>query len=330
MQSKQCGFGIDPPPHRAICRGRGLSRSLKNSVGSPSDSSPPTPNLASRHLAKHMSESRRVIYVAGLGHSGSTLLDLLLGTGRKAVSLGQIWTVLREDPLKSRARVCTCGAEAPDCPLWGPILQRLGAAAGALSEAERYRIVLARVKDLYGPQMAIVDSSKQVANFAILSKELPELQLLVLHNIKDVRAFTISMIDNAVRRKSAVASPERIFLEWYRANRAAHLEVCKAQGRPPFRLTYEAICFATQTVADRTAEYLGEPYIEPGTPLKGRRHIISGNRFRLSESAATNIAYDCRWFGRSEWLRPYVLMPMIRKYNEKCLREWSALSPADA
>ena len=33
------------------------------------------------------------------------------------------------------------------------------------------------------------------------------------------------------------------------------------------------------------------------------------------------LAYDYRWMARSEWLRPYLLLPMVRKYNEQCLRE---------
>lgn len=271
-----------------------------------------------------MSENRRVIYVAGMGHSGSTVLDMLLATGGMAVSLGQIWNVLREDPLKTRTRICTCGAPAPDCFFWGPILGGLESAGSTLSRAERYRLVLGRAKELYGPQMAIVDSSKEVANITILAKEVPEVRLAILHNIKDVRAFTISMIDNSLRKHNRRLGPERLFLEWYRTNCSVHSKVCQLLGRPPFRVMYEALCFNTQAVGERLAELLGEQYIDPHATLKsGITHIISGNRFRLSDTKeATSLTYDCRWFSRSEWVRPYFLMPFVRKYNEICLREW--------
>jgi hypothetical protein len=83
--------------------------------------------------------------------------------------------------------------------------------------------------------------------------------------------------------------------------------------------------------ADRIAAYLGDRYIDPAADLKsGPSHIISGNRFRLCDAEKTNISYDCRWFSRSEWLRPYVLMPMVRKYNEECLREWGTFSKSRA
>jgi len=279
-----------------------------------------------------MFETQKAIYIAGLGHSGSTVLDLLLATGGKAVSLGQIWNVLGEDSCKTRARICTCGSSAADCGFWGPILDRLESSRGTLSPGEKYRFVLARAKDLFGPHMAIVDSSKEVSNVATLAKEVPELKLLVLHNIKDVRAFTTSMIDNSLRKHNRRPSPERLFLEWYRTNHSVHSKVSQVLGRPPLRVMYEALCFATQAVAERVTELLGEQYIDPDAPLKsGLTHIISGNRFRLSDSKeATSLTYDCRWFGRSEWLRPYFLMPFVRKYNETCHREWQphqALAP---
>jgi hypothetical protein len=207
-------------------------------------------------------------------------------------------------------------------------LQRL--AERPLSDADKYRAVLSRANDLYGAEMAIVDSSKQLSGIISL-KGLPELNLLVLHNLRDVRAFTISMIDNAIRKNSRASLPEMLFLEWYRSNRSVCYEVSRAQGRTPLRITYEALCFATEMAADRIAAYLGDRYIDPAADLKsGPSHIISGNRFRLCDAEKTNISYDCRWFSRSEWLRPYVLMPMVRKYNEECLREWGTFSKSRA
>ena len=86
---------------------------------------------------------------------------------------------------------------------------------------------------------------------------------------------------------------------------------------------YEGLCLATEAVADRLARALGENFIDTGATLDhGHTHIIAGNRLRLPEAGrAKQLAYDSRWMARSEWLRPYVLMPMVRKYNEQCLRE---------
>ena len=108
---------------------------------------------------------RKIIYIMGLGHSGSTVLDLLLTTTRKAVGLGQVWNVLTEDAAQTRRRQCSCGASALDCEFWSPILPRVK--AGDRPYAERYRIVLDNVDRLYGADTPVIDSSKLVSHLEI-------------------------------------------------------------------------------------------------------------------------------------------------------------------
>ena len=95
----------------------------------------------------------------------------------------------------------------------------------------------------------------------------------------------------------------------------------------PTGVMYEGLCLATESVTQRLAEALGEEYVDLQTALNaGHTHIISGNRLRLRDGGrADALTYDYRWFGRSEWLRPYLLMSLARNYNEKCLREFGGL-----
>jgi hypothetical protein len=261
----------------------------------------------------------------GLGHSGSTVLDLLLTTTRKAVGLGQVWNVLTEDAAQTRRRQCSCGASAPDCTFWSPILDRVK--AGDLSYADRYRIILDNVDRLYGPGTAVIDSSKLVSPLGILAQEIPNVLLTVVHNIKDVRPFTISMLDNSERKGYRQESPEMIFYRWHRDNRRAQATATRLMQQPPVRVTYEGLCLATEAVADRLEKFLGDSFIDPHAPLdSGQAHIISGNRVRLATPGKLgHLSYDYRWLTRSEWLRPYFLMLPVRRYNEECLREWSNL-----
>jgi hypothetical protein len=267
--------------------------------------------------------ARKLIYIVGSSHSGSTVLDMLLTTGGKAVGLGQVWTVLREDPARTRARVCSCGTTAPECPIWGPVTERLLQLPNRAPLQDRYRIVLESVDRVYGQEISVIDSSKHADYLPILASEMPDLNLTVLHNIKDVRPFTISILDNLARKALGRALPERIFYQWYRDNRACYAFAARLLGRPPTRVMYEGLCLATEAVAARLAEVLGESYIDVDTALDcGHTHIISGNRLRLRDAVkAKRLVYDCRWLVRSEWLRPYMLMPMVRHYNEQCLRE---------
>jgi hypothetical protein len=251
---------------------------------------------------------------------------MLLTTNGKAVGLGQVWNVLAEDASKTRRRVCSCGVSALTCEFWSAIIDRIK--DDRLTSAERYQIVLDNVEHLYGPDIAVIDSSKLASNLKILACDVPNADLTVLHNIKDVRSFTISMLDNSKRKGYRRELPEIIFYRWYRDNRQANAEATALLGAPPVRVTYEGLCLATEAVADRLAERLGERYVDLNTAINsGRSHIISGNRLRLTEpERATRIAYDTRWMMRSEWLRPYIFMPMVRRYNEECLRELGSVT----
>jgi hypothetical protein len=265
---------------------------------------------------------RKLIYIVGLSHSGSTVLDMSLTTAGRAVGLGQVWTVLYEEPAQRQRRVCSCGAAATECTLWRPIIDRLAHLPQDAPPQDRYRLVLESVDRLYDREIAIIDSSKNAANLTALS-EFSDIDLTVLHNMKDVRAFTISTLDNLGRKNQQRPLPEKIFYQWYRDNRASYALAERLTGRAPERVMYEGLCLATEAIAARLASALGTDYIDAGAVLhQGHTHIISGNRLRLPETGKVKqIAYDYRWMVRPEWLRPYVLMPRVRKYNEQCLRE---------
>ncbi len=267
--------------------------------------------------------ARKLIYIVSLSHSGSTVLDMMLTTGSKALGLGQIWTVLAEGPGERRRRQCSCGSSAPECPVWGPILDRLEQVGDAASPIERYKLVLEQAAVFFGPDTAIINSSKNPASLVEISRAFPDLDIKVLHNVKDVRAFTISTLDNAARKGRRAGLPETIFWQWYRDNRRFGDVAAKVLGRAPLRVVYEGLCLSTDEMAARINAELGEDYIDISVPLDaGHTHIISGNRTRLPEAGKSKrLAYDYAWLSRSEWLRPYALLPMVRRYNEQNLRD---------
>ena len=81
-----------------------------------------------------------LLLIRGLGHSGSTILDLALGAHPQLIGLGEAVRVLErprlgeehKGPQQLRGdlrfeRRCTCGELAGDCPVWGPLLAWLPA-----------------------------------------------------------------------------------------------------------------------------------------------------------------------------------------------------------
>jgi len=75
-----------------------------------------------------MSESSRnakIIYIVAHGHSGTTLLDTLIGNMPGAVSTGEVERIAQWATSDDPDKVCTCGAPITECALWGPCCDRL-------------------------------------------------------------------------------------------------------------------------------------------------------------------------------------------------------------
>ena len=73
------------------------------------------------------------IYIAGRGHSGSTLLTLLLARHPKVAAVGELsllsLQIARDESTKWVGR-CSCGERPLECPVWGPPLREIEAENG--------------------------------------------------------------------------------------------------------------------------------------------------------------------------------------------------------
>ncbi len=64
-----------------------------------------------------------VAYIVGLGHSGSTILDLILGSHSQIESVGELINLREEVTAKGpRSGLCTCGKPYRECKYWASIL----------------------------------------------------------------------------------------------------------------------------------------------------------------------------------------------------------------
>lgn len=86
-----------------------------------------------------MSSTRlKLLLIRGLGHSGTTMLDLALGVHPQIIGLGEATRILatpkpgdeHRGPSQLRGtfrfeKRCNCGAIAAECPMWGPYLEWL-------------------------------------------------------------------------------------------------------------------------------------------------------------------------------------------------------------
>lgn len=69
----------------------------------------------------------KYVYICSAGHSGSTLLDMVLGSHSKVESLGEISFLAQNISINLR---CSCGVPIKECAVWREVTARLGARLG--------------------------------------------------------------------------------------------------------------------------------------------------------------------------------------------------------
>lgn len=67
-------------------------------------------------------EEKTIIYISGDGHSGSTLLDIILGSAKNAISTGEL-VFLPQKGIKNK-EFCACGRPVPECDVWTKIIDK--------------------------------------------------------------------------------------------------------------------------------------------------------------------------------------------------------------
>jgi hypothetical protein len=222
-----------------------------------------------------MSGRLTVLYLAGSGRSGSTILDNVLGEVPGFLSVGELRFVwdrnLRDD------RVCGCGEPFSRCPLWQEVLRvAYGAAPPEPTEmiawrerslplrlvplvrvpgarrrlAARYAAYLDGLERLYhaaadvSGARVIVDSSKY-PSYGYLLSLVDSLQVVMVHLVRDPRAVAHSWTRNkletttsGVETPMGTVHPARTAIDWMLWSALAE-QYGRALPGPLLRVRYE-------------------------------------------------------------------------------------------
>src|SRR5215208_4373820 len=119
----------------------------------------------------------KVLYIAGLGRSGSTILANTLGQIKGFFSGGELNFIWKHALIENR--LCGCGRPSQECEFWGPV----------------------------SDSRVVVDTSKEPAYGYALGM-VPAVDLRVLHLIRDPRAAAYSW----AKKKRQPDSDEREFM----------------------------------------------------------------------------------------------------------------------
>jgi hypothetical protein len=250
------------------------------------------------------------------------MFSLFLGTHSKLVGLGgidravQVLAAALLRVKETRQLRCTCGADARECPFWGAVAAQVSPRL-LNSRHARYELALQTFTDVFGEDRWPIDSSKHVEPLRDF-QSMTNLDVRVVHVIKDVRSFTISFIEQA-RRKKNITRPGTLlaieyFWRWRRENQKIENFLKRYHIRAK-RVGYEEACLAPEKVMAAVSAFLGVGHEDGSIAFdNSASHLIVGNRMR-GQAEKRQLRYDHRWFARRDWAWAAVLFPQILHYN---------------
>jgi UDP-N-acetylglucosamine transferase subunit ALG13 len=241
----------------------------------------------------------RVLYIGGMGRSGSTLLDLLLGQIPSLVPVGELRFLWRRG--LGQNQLCGCGRPFRDCPFWQavgreafggwehldveemidlerrvdrhrflPFMLLPGLWPRYARRLHRYAQVLS---DLYrgiakaSGGSVVVDSTKDPP-FAFLLRHVPGVDVRLLHLVRDSRGVAYSwtkVVEKPERTDKVehmdVYSPAGMGLRWIVYN--ALIDVLHRMRMPHLLVRYEELVADPQTHLAQIMRLAGEE-LAPG------------------------------------------------------------------
>lgn len=282
-----------------------------------------------------------LLYIAGYGRSGSTLLDILFSNAEGVATVGALNNL---PEWVSRREKCACGEELEACSFWSEILRKLGEedknfVASLGDEQVRcersFRLAGSAVGEKYADMQrrlfrviqektkatTVVDSSKTTLDCFSRPYALYHacgLRVRMLHLIRDPRGVVWSAMKGA-------GSPERkrltdsvlwrcvkTSISWNLANWAAIQNQARLPRRDSAALWYEKLCDAPKEELERLGKLLEIP-VRTVTELIERDgsfepgHNLGGNRLRFQKSI--RFQPDQGW--KKEMPAPYRLLTLL-------------------
>lgn len=248
-----------------------------------------------------MTQPIKIAYILSVGHSGSSLLDVLLGQSDGAISIGEV--KLDHQGLLKNTK-CTCGQSIQECGFWRQVEDRLGEHgqslfttrfAGDLTTSDYQNIAR-----FYSAIMAVseaklvVDSSKSISRLRALGE---------LDGQIDLKLIFLERSPWGV-----VASNFRKGRNWikhtfmYLLNNTSKRHFASLSSN--LHVSYEAVVENPRQAIVDIYDYLGfdagvgSPI---GTDLSPEKHMLGGNS--MLYRPITEIKPDTRWKTELTWFQ---------------------------
>lgn len=276
----------------------------------------------------------RVLYLAGSGRSGTTIVNNILGQLDGAFAAGELRYLWQRGVVENR--LCGCGEPFGHCPVWTGVMADAYGADQPDGDGVARRL-FSRLRMLALPKMlarrtfgrpavpshdddqtiealyraiaqrtgasVIVDSSK-LPPYGLLLEGLPGIEVYVLHVVRDPRATAFSWLrtkqtndglgDHDVMQRQPVWRSTFLWLVW---NTTTALFLRRRWRY--VRVRYEDFVRAPEPAMRRVAEMVGLdpetlPFASPTSVQLAPTHTVAGNPARHS-SGVVELRPDVEW-----------------------------------
>ena len=252
-----------------------------------------------------------VIYVSGLGRSGSTLLDMVVSASDWVFSVGEIY---RLEELKSIDITCACGERMSVCPFWRHVehfniknrvnlrdyRRVMNTIFNPFKRSVRYAdhgedgALFERVRNMTELPY-ILDSSKDIGRLMELDNN-PWLKVYNISVIRDVKGTAYSFSSS---QKWGKAKSYWVTLgKWWLVNQSL-MRYLPEREDPSLTISYEELCGNPQTTVKKLERFLEitipSDYVEKIRTMQ--YHNIGGNPITRPPKRHNfqDITYDAKW-----------------------------------
>ncbi len=215
-----------------------------------------------------MYSNPRLIYIAGVGHSG--VLDMALGAHPKIIGFGEVFNFLKASPERKKQQitnsVCSCMKSGTECEFWYDAESVFNPNS---SISEHYINLYKHFKSKNSENFIFLDSSKNVYSELLdLSKYF---DILIIHLTRGVRSWVYSRIQ--ARQRSAFVYA----VKWFLLNKKNDIRL-KSLKIKYMNVGYEEFALAPDTILKQICRFLDLEFDEKNLhPELTKSHIINGN-----------------------------------------------------
>jgi hypothetical protein len=273
----------------------------------------------------------RVLYIAGSGRSGSTIVDNILGQADGVVNVGEVRFLWERGVLGDR--LCGCGEPFSTCPYWQPVMASVGDVdaarmASLLARGTRARhvpwlvrarrnpaAVVSRLEELpavlgrlyaaiaeNARARVIVDSSK-LPPYGEVLRHVPGIDISYVHLVRDPRATAHSWSrakplperDGGVMQRQGPAKSAALWTLW----NAAAEGLWRGEVDRYLRVRYEDVIADPRPALARMLALVGEPaddlpFVSDHEVQLRPAHGVAGNPSRFTTGVVA-LRADAGW-----------------------------------